>query len=74
LNVLKKTRKEKGLTMEQVAILAGIPKSLLSQIEGGHRTIPVDKARELSKIYKVPLENIFEPVRFAAKILNVKEV
>jgi hypothetical protein len=74
MSLLKKSRKEKGFTLFDVEKLTGIPHGLLSQIENGQRSIPVERARELSEIYKVPIENIFEPVRFAAKILNVKEV
>lgn len=74
MNMLKKCRKDKGFTIEQASVLSGIPKSLLSQIESGIRTIPVEKAHILAKLYKVPLENIFEPVRFTPRMVQVKDV
>ncbi len=74
MSLLRKSRKEKGFTLEHVEKLTGIPHSLMSQIENGQRSINVERAQELSEIYQVPMESIFDPVRFAAKILNVKEV
>lgn len=74
MNMLKKIRRDRGLTIEQAATLAGMTQSLLSQIEGGHRTIPVEKAQILARLYKVPIENIFEPVRFATRFVNVKDL
>ena len=73
VSLLRKVRKDKGLTLEQVELLSGIPHSLLSQIENGQRSIDVERAQQLAKIYKVPIENIFEPIRFSSKNLNVKD-
>lgn len=73
MSLLRKVRKEKGLTLEQVELLSGIPHNLLSQIENGQRSISVERAQQLAKIYKVPLDNIFEPIRFSSKNLNVKD-
>lgn len=72
VNVLKFVRKQRGYTVEQASILSGIPKSLLSQIENGQRTCPVEKAQILARLYKVPIENIFTPIRFSPRIEEVK--
>lgn len=73
MNMLKKSRKDRGLTIKQAAILSGLTESLLSQIEGGYRTIPVEKAQVLAKLYKVPIENIFEPIRFVPRIIELND-
>jgi transcriptional regulator with XRE-family HTH domain len=71
MNLLKKHRKEKGLTLIEVSLLSDIPQNLLSQFENGQRSIPADRAQQLAKIYKVPIEKLFEPVRFIPKNLNM---
>jgi len=73
VNMLKKHRKEKGLTLLEVSMLSEIPQNLLSQFENGQRSISVERAQQLAKIYKVPVEKLFEPVRFIPKNLNLKD-
>ena len=57
---LKELRNEKGFTVRQLALQAGISNSYLSQVENGKRSIPKPATLEkIAKGMRVPKEDIF---------------
>lgn len=57
-NVLKYRRKH-GLTQKQLAILSGIGRSTISNVENGRFIPRVDIAIRISRVFHVPVERIF---------------
>jgi putative transcriptional regulator len=53
-------RKEKGIKQQELAEMAQIAKSYLSEIENGNRTPSGHTALRISKIIDVPMEKFFE--------------
>jgi DNA-binding XRE family transcriptional regulator len=43
LNVLRETRKQIGMTQEELSVKAGIPRSTLSNIESGKRNVTIER-------------------------------
>lgn len=64
---IKEMRKNKGLTLSDVAKSMNVQKGYLSQIENGKRTVSKNRAVELSYIFNAEVEDIFIPTRFKAK-------
>jgi len=61
---LKAMRQERGLFLDDVVSVVGIPKTTLRDIEIGTRTNERN-AMNLSKFYEIPFEKAFKPVVFS---------
>lgn len=55
---LKEARKAAGLTQVEVANYINVTQSTICQWEQGLKTIPIDRLRQLSKLYDTPMSNI----------------
>lgn len=60
---LAAARVNAGLTQEDVAKEMRISKNTLVNWEKGMSEPTITQGRELSKLYKIPLDNIFLPVK-----------
>lgn len=58
-NVIKNTRKQKGLTQNEFASLCGITRTYLSQIESNLKEPNLSTLKTISKNLKVPLPILF---------------
>ncbi|ENK1244775.1 helix-turn-helix transcriptional regulator [Clostridium botulinum] len=56
--ILSKLRKNKGLTLEELASKTGISKNMLWHLEKGDRTGTVETLKKLSEFYQVSLDYI----------------
>ena len=62
MSVMKATRQLKGLTQDQVSVLADVPQPVLSKIERGvvRPTLSIQKARErIAKALELPIHVLF---------------
>ena len=57
---LANIRKEKNLTMCQVATEAGISECYYSQIESGKRNVPVNTAKSIATVLKFDWKKFYE--------------
>jgi transcriptional regulator with XRE-family HTH domain len=57
---LARIRKQRGLTIEHVAVLAGVHKSTISRAERGLQTLRPETVVKLSKALKVSPSRIIE--------------
>jgi transcriptional regulator with XRE-family HTH domain len=55
---LKEARKAAGLTQVEVANYVHVTQSTICQWEQGLKTIPIDRLRQLSKLYDTPMSDI----------------
>ena len=60
---LRKLRRQRGLTLEQVAVLAGVDKSTVSRAERGLQKLRPDSIVRISRALKVPPRRIVEEER-----------
>lgn len=58
---LKEKRNEKGLSQIELANLSNINPNTYVQYELGHRAIPYEVAKELSKILEFDIDDFFVP-------------
>ncbi|MES9995634.1 helix-turn-helix domain-containing protein [Desulfovibrio aminophilus] len=54
-NRLQAARKQAGLTQGQVAMLLGVQRPTISEIEAGRRRVSAEELADLSKIYGVSM-------------------
>jgi predicted transcriptional regulator len=48
-SALKKYRQSKGITQTELAKVSGLSRSYISEVEGGHASISLDRAERLAK-------------------------
>lgn len=58
--ILKEKRKEKGLTQEELADLAGIHRTYVAGIEGGYRNPSLKNIIRIAKALKLAPKTLFE--------------
>lgn len=58
-NVIREMRKDRGLTQEAFADLAGIDRSYMGHIERGEKNITLTKIYQLSEALEVGIPDIF---------------
>lgn len=59
---IKKIRKKKGLTQEELALEAGLNRAYIGYIERGKRNPSTETVAKIAKVLKVSLSKIFESV------------
>lgn len=57
---LEQIRKEKGLTMREVAAKSGIAECYYSQIENGKRNLPVNTAKAIASALDFEWQKFYE--------------
>lgn len=67
---LKRIRKERKLSMERTAELAGVSRSMLSQIERGEANPSVATIGKLAAALKIPAERLLENDDFTSLLLT----
>ena len=60
---LRKIRRQRGLTIEQVAMLAGVDQSTISRAERGLQRLRPESVVKTSRALKVPPRRIVEEER-----------
>ena len=55
---LRRVREQRGLTLTEVAVLAGMSKSTLSRLETGQRRASLELLLPLAQTYRVPLDDL----------------
>jgi DNA-binding XRE family transcriptional regulator len=58
-NKIKRFRKERRLTQEELAEKVGLHYTTISRIETGHSNPPVQTINKIAKALKVPMSEIF---------------
>lgn len=61
--VIRELRKEKGLSQEAFADLAGIDRSYMGHIERGEKNITLSKIYQLSAALNVSVSEIFDRIK-----------
>lgn len=61
MDILRKVRKERGLTLDEVAAAVGVTTSYISQIERGLKTPSLEILRSLSKYLNISITRLLEP-------------
>lgn len=56
---IRKLRKDKDVSQEQLALTAGIERSYLGSIERGERSPTLDKIASIAKALKIPIKELF---------------
>ena len=56
---IRKTRKEKNLSQEKLALMCGLDRSYMGRIERGEVNITVVKLYEISKVLEVDIRILF---------------
>ena len=56
---IKRLRKEKGLTQEQLAEKIGVSRAYMGYVEQGRNTASLEVLEKVSKVLKVPLSQLF---------------
>jgi len=67
VSALKRHRIQSNLTIEEVSKKIGISHGYLWEIENGRKTIGPDRAEDFSRLYGLPIHELFTPVRFAVR-------
>ena len=60
-NIIRKLRKERGLTQQQVADHLGIDRSTYAYYESGRARVNIDVVIKLAHFYKVSYATLFGP-------------
>ncbi len=67
MNKLKVMRKQRNLTVEEVAKAVGITQPALSMIENGHRNPSMNVAFKLANFFGVSIEDLFPQYKDTTK-------
>jgi transcriptional regulator with XRE-family HTH domain len=70
MNYLKFFRLQRGLTIRELAELAGISASTLSYIERGEQTATEDVVQKIATVLKVSSNHLFYPAKFRIRELE----
>lgn len=61
---LRRVRRLKELTQEELALEAEVPRAYISRVERGATNISIDSADALAKAVGVPLKDLVDPDKF----------
>ncbi|NUM43516.1 MAG: helix-turn-helix transcriptional regulator [Anaerolineales bacterium] len=59
---IRKIRLERGLSQEQLALLAGVHRTYVGAVERGERNITLKNIEKLAKTLNVPIGEIFRNI------------
>lgn len=65
--LIRKARKDAGLSLKEAANQLDISEGYLSQIENGLRQVGANRAERIATLYKIEREEIFLPSRYALR-------
>lgn len=69
---IRQLRRERGLTLEELAELAGISRSYLNELELGAKTINANRLEQVARALEVPPESLFvaslTPISIAGRV------
>jgi len=57
---IKRLRKKRGLTQENLSFLSGLHRTYISSVERSERNISIDAIEKISKALKTPLHKLLE--------------
>jgi len=57
---IKRLRKKRGLTQENLSFLSGLHRTYISSVERSERNISIDAIEKISKALKIPLYKLLE--------------
>ncbi len=57
---IKRLRKKRGLTQENLSFLSGLHRTYISSVERSERNISIDAIEKISKALKIPLHKLLE--------------
>lgn len=66
-STLKLSREKAGMTLEHAAKRLCISPGYLLQIETGRRSVGAPRANQIAELYRLRKDDLFVPVRFAAR-------
>lgn len=66
--LIRKIRKDQGLTLEQLAEMAGISRSYLTELELGAKTINANRLEQVAKALKVNASDLIERITDSVSI------
>ncbi|WP_243397921.1 helix-turn-helix domain-containing protein [Herbaspirillum robiniae] len=72
LNV-RKARRLKEISQEELAFQAGISRTYLSQVEGGTRNISVDHMEALANALEIALQKLLDPALFVMTSVHLED-
>ena len=58
LNCIKKIRKEKGVTQEEIAMFLGVKKQFICNLERSRKPLPLKRAIEIADFLNVSLDEL----------------
>ncbi|MBI6872261.1 MULTISPECIES: helix-turn-helix transcriptional regulator [Clostridium] len=58
-NVIRELREKNGYTQDELALAAGVSRQTIISLEKGKYNPSIQLAFKLSKIFNMPIENIF---------------
>jgi transcriptional regulator with XRE-family HTH domain len=57
---IKKIRKEKGISQEELAFSCGLHRTYISDVERGTRNVSIDNIYKISRALDIPLKYLFD--------------
>lgn len=67
MNAMKRFRLKNGVSLTEMAARLGVSKPYVAQVEKGGRTISAERATEIAAELGIPVEQVFEPVRYRVR-------
>jgi transcriptional regulator with XRE-family HTH domain len=67
---LRQARMEAGIGFNQACKATGLSPSFLASVERGERTLDVENAKKLAKLYHKNLNDIFFASRYAIRVIQ----
>ena len=61
-NRLRKARDSRGISQQAAAEFAGLPRTAITQIEGGNRSVSTLELTKLAKLYRYPISYFLDEI------------
>lgn len=71
---IRKLRKEKGLTQEQLAELVGVEPRHISRVEGGYSSPSVERLAVMADVLEVPIKELFNFMQLSDSEIRLREL
>lgn len=71
---IRKLRKEKGLTQEQLAELVGVEPRHISRVEGGYSSPSVERLAVMANVLEVPIKELFNFMQLSDSEIRLREL